>query len=111
MPANFTYNVGQSRTLDRPVKRIDVHVGSLTVQPHDGDPFTLGADDKPHYFDPPVVVTTTAPVNAGARVGVFYYDEDVPAPPKPKRVRKPKPKAKAKPKPKAKAKSSKKAKA
>ena len=71
MPVSLTFNPDHSRTLDRRVRRIDVHVGSLIVTETD-DPILLGAEET-REFDDIASLTLYSPVSA--RVTVTYSDE------------------------------------
>lgn len=76
MASNLTFNPGQSRTLEAPVRQINVSVGSVVV--------TNGHDtsvvEENDVFDAKNTASLSVFSPSGARVTVTYADEDVPAP-------------------------------
>jgi hypothetical protein len=111
-------NPRQSRTIETPVREIAVPVGKVIVTGDisKGDPESIIGIEagESHVFDPPVAGLTVFAPEGGARLSVYYHDEEgapSAAPPKaasPKRARRSRPKAAAKrAKPESKSKSSK----
>jgi hypothetical protein len=88
MPSLQLLNPGQSRSIDAPVRSIEVHTGSLVVTPPD----YAGAVPSPVGEGEIYKANDTASLNllspTGSRFGVTYSDEPVVEVPKPKTTKK-----------------------
>jgi hypothetical protein len=105
MPANQVLNPRQSRTIETPVREIAVPVGKVIVtgdiSKGDSESIIGIEAGESHVFDPPVAGLTVFAPEGGARLSVYYHDEEgapSAAPPAAsrKRVRRNRPKAAAK---------------
>jgi len=76
MPVALTFNPEQTRTLERPVRRIDVAVGSVIVTKTD-DPEKVQEGDS-YQAEDSASLTVFSP--RGAKVTVIYSDEKTEAP-------------------------------
>jgi hypothetical protein len=101
MPANTVLNSGKSRLIETPVREISVPVGTVSVTDTDDNVYTIKTGES-QVFDPPKAgLTVFAIGQGGARLSVFYGDEEgAPSPEPPaapvKRVRRSRPKPAAK---------------
>lgn len=73
MSVPLTFAPDQSRTLDKPVRRIDVAVGSVIVTETD-NPVVVKTDET---FSADDVASLTVYSPEGAKISVTYFDEEV----------------------------------